>query len=119
MPVKQLRFPSMRKIKPSTLTIRDEKVALAIAQRIVKEVDPDNFYWQPSEIEDRIYDVQQEIMRVGRPATVFGRLVKRQSPLSCSYGWEGIEQDCRCTADAISDEELHKAREHYSERYGR
>lgn len=122
----QLRFPSLRRVRPPRPTIRDERVALAIAKRIVTGVNPDNFHWDDCEIKDRIFDVQQEIMRCGRPATVFGRLRQRQPPVSCDgrrsahpYGWEGIAEDCREIADEIAQQELATAVVHYIKRYGK
>lgn len=120
--MKQTRFPTMRHLKPPRPTIRTQAVARRIAQRIVSEVNLDEFYWERHEIEDRVDDVTREIMRVGRPRTVFHRLYLQQ-PLfdgqrgGDPYGWEGIEEHCESIADEIADEELRKAVEEYERRY--
>lgn len=121
---KQLRFASMRSLRPPRPTIQDEGVALSIARRIVAEVNLDEFYWAADEVPDRIYDVQQEIMRAGNPAEVFDRLWCRQPPINCRgergghpYGWECIDEHCRHIADDIARDELAKARAAYAKRY--
>lgn len=125
MTLKQLRFPGMKKLKPPRPTIRSEDVALAISKRIVSAVNPDDFHWEPSEIEDRIFDIQQEIMLAGYPATVIGRLWKKQRPCNDKgdrgghpYGWDGLEQDCRAVAAEIAAEEQDKALTKWNARYG-
>lgn len=122
--MKQLRFHAMRHLKPPIPTIRSEQVAKRIAERIVAEVNQDDFYWVPEEIEDRIWDVQREIMRCGKPATVFSRLYRQQPPVNCKgergghpYGWEGIDEHCREIADEIAEEELKSAVKEYKRRY--
>jgi len=67
---------------------------------------------------------QREIMRCGRPATVTGRLYRKQ-PLQDDngewvthpWGWEGIDEHCRAIGDRIAKEELAKAMEKWEERY--
>ena len=120
--MKQQRFAGMPKPDPPTICTED--VALAIAKRLVSEVNLDDFYWSPEEINNRIWDVQQEIMRCGRPATVFSRLERRQPLASCSgervthpYGWEGIDEHCRCIGAEIAEEELRCALDEYASRY--
>lgn len=124
--IKQQRFKSMKNLKPPRPTIREEKVATKIAERIIDEVNLDEFYWEGSEIEDRITDVAFEIMRCGRPATVFGRLYGIQPRVGDKefglrvthpYGWEGIDDHCRAIADEIAAEELRSALAHYKNLY--
>lgn len=111
----QLCFPGL---KPSKPTIRTPRVAERIAKRIVAAVNLDEFYWESSEIPDRVFDVAQEIMCCGRPATVFGRLQRKSPPVTNAprservchpYGWEGIDEHCREIADEIETEELRRA----------
>jgi hypothetical protein len=110
--------------KPLPPTIRDETVARQIAKRIVATVNLDEFYWLAEEIDDRVLDVQWEIMRCGRPATVFSRLERRQPLASCRgdrvthpYGWEGIDEHCRNIGDEIAQSVLNEARKQYRDRY--
>lgn len=119
MSEKQLRFPTLRSCRPPRPTIQSERVATAIARRIVAEVNLDDFYWEPEEISERIADVSDEIQRCGRPETVFSRLHKRQHLVSCSgeYGWEGIDEHCRAIADEIAAEELQAAIQWWRKRY--
>lgn len=102
----------LRGLKPSRPTIQTKRVAEAIATRIVKEVNLDDFYWTPSELPDRIEDVTQEIMRCGNPATVFTRLRKSRGATD-PYGWEGINEHCRHIGDEIASEELQNAIDKY------
>jgi len=76
-------FPQTRHVHPPKPTIRSEHVARLVAERIVCEVNVDEFYWTRDEVPDRIADVAKEIMRCGRPATVFGRLWRQQPPVNC------------------------------------
>lgn len=122
--MKQLLFPGMP--RPPRPTIRSETVALAVARRIIAEVNLDEFYWAENEIPDRIFDVQHEIMRCGRPATVFVRLERQQNLAGCTgertthpYGWNGIDERCRAMAPEIAKEELAAAIVDYESRYGR
>ena len=116
---KQLRLPIPKSIRPPRPTIRDEAVALRIAERIVAEVNLDEFYWTAAELPDRIWDVQQEIMQCGRLATVFQRLHASEGPDvgGGKYGWEGIDEHCRNIADDIAVEEVAKAMKAWKERY--
>lgn len=121
----QQRFPCMQGIKPPRPTMRTEQVALRIAERIVKEVNLDDYYWEPRELPDRIWDVQQEIIQAGYPAGVFWRLWKKQPLISCKgerglhpYGWKEIDDHCRHIADGIADEETAKAVAEWRRRYG-
>lgn len=121
--MKQQRFKSMP--RPPRPTIRHERVAMKIAKRIISEVNLDDFYWKPSELPDIIEDVAFEIMRCGRPATVFGRLLSKQPLASCNgerithpYGWEGIDDHCRYIADDIAAEELQAAIETHNNLMG-
>lgn len=122
--MKQKRFDKMP--IPPKPTIRTDYVAERIAKRIVEEVNLDEFYWTNNELPDRVWDVQQEIMREGKPATVFVRLEKRQPLLTCGgrrvthpYGWEGMDDHCRCCAPDIAREELQSAIDDWRERYGK
>ena len=89
-------------LKPPVPTMRTPRVARAIAQRIVKTVNDDDFYWEPEEVPERIADVTEEIVRCGRPATVFSRLDKRDTDAN-HYGWEDIDEHCRAIADEIAE----------------
>ena len=120
----QLRLPIPKTIRPPKPTIRDPIVAERIARRIVAEVNLDEFYWKTAELSDRIWDVQQEIVRCGNVPTVFSRLYRKQPPVSDRgdrgghpYGWEGIDEHCRCIADDIAVEEVAKAVATWNERY--
>jgi predicted DNA-binding protein (UPF0278 family) len=106
--------------------MRTERVAKAIAARIVAEVNLDDFYWTPEEVPERIEDVTKEIVRCGRPASVFYRLWKQQHPISDSglraddpYGWEGIDEHCRHIGNEIAREEVQKAVDQYERDYGK
>ena len=110
---KQICFPGL---KPPVPTMRTIRVVVAIARRIVEIVNLDDFYWESSEIPERITDVAAEIMRCGRPLSVFQRLHHQQPPISDSgergghpYGWDGIDDHCRAIADDIAREEVEKA----------
>ncbi len=103
-----------RDVRPPVPTVQTEAVALAIATRIVTEVNMDEFYWTKGEVPDCVLDVQDEIMRHGEPKTVFFRLWQRGMS---KYGWEGIEEHCEHIAGDIADEELKKARLKYAKRY--
>ena len=111
---KQLCFPGC---KPKRPTIRSWAVAERIARRLVAVVNPDEFHWSNEEIGDRIADVTAEIMRMGRPATVFARLWKRGGCVMDPYGWEGIDEDCRQVADDIEADELQRAVRQYERDY--
>ena len=121
--LRQLRFPRMP--KPPRPMVRTEYVARAVAKRIVADVNLDEFYWSEEEVPERILDIQHEIMRVGRPATVFGRLYWQQPIINDAgersghpYGWEGIDAHCRAIASEIAAEELRKAVKYWEQRYG-
>jgi len=114
--MKQKRFPSMFELRPPRPTTRDKKVARRISERLVCEVNLDDFYWEPSEIEDRVLDVTAEIVLNGEPAKVFHRLAKKYTGAD-PYGWEGIDDHCRAIADEIEAEEVQKARREYAKRY--
>ncbi len=116
-PFAQITFTGMP--RPKRPTIRDEAVALRIAERLVAAVNIDDFYWEADESPDRVLDVQQEIMRVGRVATVFHRLWKRRQGDygSRPYDWEGLDEHCRTIADQIVDEELIVAISRYNIQY--
>lgn len=116
---KQLRLSIPKAIRPPKPTIRDQAVALKIAERIVSEVNLDDFYWTPDELPDRIWDVQHEIMRCGNVPTVFSRLHKAEGPDvgGGKYGWEGIDEHCRHIGQEIADEEHGKAIAKWRRRY--
>ena len=112
-------------IVPPRPTIRDEAVAKRIAERIVSQVNLDDFYWEPREIPDRVWDIQHEIMAGTPPACVIERLYWKQPPFNDlgqrgghPYGWEGIDEYCRDIADDIAAEELKAAVRNYRERWG-
>lgn len=119
--MKQKCFDDLR---PDPPTIRTARVAHAIAARIVKAVNLDEFYWTFEELPERIADVEREIVRCGRPASVFERLHRQQPPVSDGgergghpYGWEGIDEHCYHIADEIAAEELEKALCEYKRDY--
>ena len=106
----QLCFSRM---KPPPPTIRNRLIAEHVAARLVAAVNIDYFYWEPEEIPTRLADVAYEIMRCGRPETVFSRLLKQQHPVDDTgrrgahpYGWEGLDEHCRSIAGEIADEEI-------------
>ena len=115
----QLRLPIPRTIRPTRPSIRDEAVARRIAERIVREVNMDDFYWTPEELPERIWDTQQEIMRAGNVPTVFTRLHKAEGADAGGgkYGWEGIDEHCRHIGQEIADEEHDKAIAEWRSRY--
>jgi len=101
---------------PQRPTIRTPHVAEKIARRIVAAVNTDEFYWAADEIEDRVWDIQQELVRRGRPRTVFLRLEHLQrlgaysrDRVTRPYGWEGIDEHCRDIGDTIAATVLAKA----------
>lgn len=113
--MRQLCFTGLMPPKP---TIRNRTVAERIARRITEAVNLDNFYWTPDEMADRVADVEEEIMRCVRPASVFDRLHRKSPPVSDRpgserithpYGWEGISEHCHAIADDIAAEELDTA----------
>jgi len=123
--VKQLTFPQTKKIIPPRPTIRSESVAYQIAKEIVETVNLDEVYWTADELNDRIFDVQHDIMENGNPADVFERL-HRKSPfktdeqrerVTAPYGWEGIDEHCRHIAGMIAEEKLVDAVDAWKERY--
>lgn len=121
----QLRLPIARNLRPPRPSIRDEVVALRIAERLVSEVNLDDFYWTPEELPTRVWEIQQEIMRKGDVRNVFARLYRRQPPVSCSgergghpYGWEGIQEHCYEIGQDIADDEQSKAIAKWKARYG-
>lgn len=112
-------------LKPSPPTIRSRIVAERVAARLVAEVNVDDLYWEPEEIPTRLADVTREIMRYGRPETVFSRLYKQQHPIDDTgrrgghpYGWEGIDEYCRAIAKGIADEETAKAVGRHKREFG-
>ena len=119
----QLKLPIA--IRPPRPTIRDGVVSLRIAERLVREVNLDEFYWTAAELSDRVWDVQQEIMRHGNVPTVFHRLYRKQPFSTCEqrgrvthpYGWDGIDEQCRTVGDDIAFDELAKAVKAWKERY--
>lgn len=119
------KLPGFENIRPPAPTIRDERVALAIARRIVAEVNLDDFYWATEEIPDRVFDVQQELIRGIVPADIFAALELKQPFISCErrervlhpYGYEGIDEHCRHIANEIADQELETAVDAWRERY--
>jgi hypothetical protein len=113
-------FPGLRPTKP---TIRTPSVARRIAERIVAEVNLDEFYWESEKIPERVEDVAAEIVRCGHPATVFHRLHRAERKADPEigggiYGWEGIEEHCEHIADEIAAEELAAAVERHRREYG-
>ena len=123
---KQLRFESMKKLRPPKPTIRDEHVALRIAERIVKGIndDDDYCYWEPEEVPHLIDKMAAEIVSAGNPQNVTERL-RKQQPLILGthgghpWGWEGIREACREIAGDIAAEELKSAVEKWESRYGK
>ena len=112
-------------MKPPLPTIRSRSVAERVAARLVAEVNIDYFYWEPEEIPTRLADVTHEIMRCGRPETVFSRLYKQQLPIDDTgqrgghpYGWEGIDEYCRVVAKGLADEETAKAADRHKRVFG-
>ena len=103
-------------IQPPFPTIRHERIAKRIAERIVAAVNLDDFYWESGEIADRIYDIQQEIMLGTDPRGVIDALYWKQPPFNClgqrgghPYGWDGIHEHCEHIASDIASEELRDA----------
>ncbi len=123
--MRQLTFPNMP--KPKRPSMKTESVALAIAKRIVAAVNIENFYWKPDEIEDRVFDVKQEIIRGGRPDGVFNRLYRRRTFTNTTgrqvhgnpYGWDGLHSHCVLIANEITHEEREKAIQRWSAHYGK
>jgi len=122
---KQLTFPQTKSIVPPRPTIQSERVAYEIAREIVVEVNLDDVYWNADELDDRIFDVQQEIMARGNPASVFDRLYHKQpfrtdekrERVTAPYGWEGIDEHCRWIADEIAERKLTEATKAWEKRY--
>lgn len=106
---KQLCF---RGLKPTVPTLRTPSVARRIAERIVAEVNLDEFYWEADSLPDRIADVTEEIVAHGNPKTVMDRL-RRKMP----HGWDAIVEHCRAIAGDIAREEVEKAVEEYRQHY--
>lgn len=118
MKPKQLKLAIPKTIRPPKPSFRDERIALRIAERIVSEVNFDEFYWTESELPDRIWDVQQEIMRHGNVLTVLHRLHKAENSAGGGkYGWEGIDEHCRVIAKEIIEEEVDMAVNEWRQRY--
>ena len=92
---------------------------MRIAERIVSEVNLDEFYWTAEELPVRIWDVQQEIMRRGNVPMVFARLHKAEGldVGGGKYGWEGIDEHCRMIGQEIAGEEKAKAIVEWNRRY--
>lgn len=114
----------MKNLRPPKPTVNDECVARRIAERIVAEVNLDDFYWTPDETPRLMDEMTGEIMRAGRPRTVVRRLYKNQPLVSDNgqrgghpWGWEGIEEHCFAIADKIEAEEINAAVEHWQKRY--
>jgi hypothetical protein len=59
--------------------MRTPSVARRIAERIVAEVNQDDYYWTPDELPDRIADVAEEIVAHGNPRTRKGRTLAVES----------------------------------------
>lgn len=122
--MQQLRFNTMRQLRPPKPTAHDEGVALKIAERIVAEVNLDEFYWTVEEVPQRVDEMVEEIIKKGRPRTVVHRLWKNQPLVSDDgtrgshpWGWEGIEEHCFAIADKIEAEEVKAAVDHWMKRY--
>lgn len=114
-----------RGMKPPLPTIRSRIIAERVAARLVAAVNMDSFHWEAEELPARLADVTQEIMRCGRPETVFTRLEKQQHPVDDTgrrgahpYGWEGIDEHCRAIAKGIADEEIAKAIGRHKREFG-
>ena len=108
-------------MKPKSPTIRSQSVAERVAARLVAAVNVDYFYWEHDEIPSRLADVTQEIMRCGRPGTVFIRL-RKQYPIDAAgchpYGWEGLDEHCQSIARVIADEEIATAVDRHKMDFG-
>lgn len=120
----QMRFETMKDLKPPAPSLLDEAVATKIAMRIVTDVNMDEFYWSSDELNERVNDVRDEIMTGGDPGRVFDRLRAKHKPTSASgkreghpYGFNGIALHCSQIATEITGSELIDAVKRYIERY--
>ena len=104
------KLPGFENVRPPKPDMRDERVALAIARRIVDEVNLDDFYWTADEKEDRAYELAVSIVAGGGRSAVFKRLPH-------AWKWEGIEDHYHDIAEEIAREELAAAIKHWQERY--
>ncbi len=120
----QLRFESMRDLKPSRPTVQDEAVAEEIARHIVEAVNLDEFYWEGDDVTARIRQVRDEIVLNGEPEKVFIRLAKKEPPADCQRRkseqrllYERVSEHCEHIAKAIVAEVLEASGKRYDERY--
>jgi len=112
MGMRQNILPGCEEFRPTCPTIRNVSVAHAIAVRLVEQLNPENIYWEPCDVPDRILDIERVIRRSGNVRRVMRDLHRRERanpPRNCQYGWEGQDEYCQQIADKITSEELDKA----------
>lgn len=108
------RLPGMGNIRPPRPLRSDEAVAVAIATRIVSEVNLDDFYWEPHQVPKKVDQMAVALMN-----GVFNgaKLIRH---LHSKYGdWclEGVAEHCDYCGPGIEKEEVAKAVTHWKERY--
>jgi hypothetical protein len=120
----QMRFESMRELRPPRPTVHDEAIAEEIATHIVEAVNLDEFYWEGDDITDLIAIVRDDIILHGEPEKVFLRIASKEPPEDCKgtksqrcHMYETISQHCVHITGAIVAEVLEAAEKRYDERY--
>lgn len=117
-----MRLPGFENVRPPRPTRYDETVARAIAERLIREIDPDlqsgdeeGFYWTKAELPDRTWELQQAIMADVHPHALI-RFCRKKFRAT-DWHWEGISENCRHYAPIAIQEEVAKAVKGWMERY--
>ena len=117
-----MRLPGFENVRPPQPTRHDEYVARRIAERLIREIDPDlhqgdedGFYWSQAELSDRTWELQQAVMAHIPPGLLVRWCRKNFNP----HNWEqdGIETNCRHYAPIAILEEVEKAVAHWQAKY--
>lgn len=116
------RLPGFAGIRPPKPTRRDEHVAQRIAERLIREIDPDlsdgdaeGCYWTSAELSDRIWELKQALIEGSDPQQLTRWCAENFTP--SDWHWEGIADSCAYYAPQITREEVNAAVAHWRERY--
>lgn len=109
------RLPGFEDIRPPRPSRCDESVAVAIATRIVSEVNLDDFYWEPHQVSKKVDQMAVALMN-----GVFNgaKLIRHLHNKYGDWNREGVAEHCDYCGPGIEKEEVEKAVAHWRERYG-
>ena len=117
-----MRLPGFENVRPPKPTRYDEPVARRIAERLIREIDPDlkngderGFYWTLAELPELIWELQQAIM-ADIPEQ---RLIWycRNTFDKTHWRLEGITESCRFAASIVIRDEVAAAVKRWIKQY--